>query len=177
VNYAPQGAKAVAQRCITLNYVIGIAYYAKPQKLHEFLIETGLIEHASAKEQALLAKSNHTEEEKADATWLAESVQGLAWCMGLLELDPFRGCNHNLASRFPKPFVDHSEFVNSATIRSFDDIYEQADLHYQLHWAVRNARLTGSACGVNEWVARKRRKSLDWVIGVEPDWAQLPLDT
>ena len=68
-------------------------------------------------------------------------------------------------------------FIASAALRPFEEIYRQADLHYRLHWAARNARLTGAEFPVTEGFIRERRKALDWVIGVEPDWDEIPSDT
>jgi hypothetical protein len=82
-----------------------------------------------------------------------------------------------LASNFPPAFTDPTPFIESATLRSFDDIYLQADRHYRLHWAARNARLTGSDCPIEEGFIRERRKPLDWVIGVADDWDEIPMDT
>ena len=173
----PQNAEAVARRCVLLSYVIGIAYGADVAKLNQHLQAVGLIGYASSKERSLLGRTDHTEQEKINAGWLAECIQGLAWCLGLVELDPFRRSDDGLASHFPRPFVDASKFIAKAKLRPFDEIYQQADLHYRLHWAARNSRLTGIACAVSEDLIMERRKALDWVIGVEADWDEVPGDT
>ncbi len=123
------------------------------------------------------SRSEHTQQEKVNATWLTECVQSLAWCMGLVELNPFRRCDDDLASHFPAPFTDPSGFISDAVLRPLDEIYQQADLHYRLHWADRNARLIGTQCSVDEGLISERRKPLDWVIGVEADRDEIPLDT
>lgn len=173
----PQDAKAVARRSVVLSYVIGIAYGADVARLNSFLVESGLIGYASASEKALLGRTKHTEQEKINVGWLAECVQSLAWCMGLVELDSLRRCDDNLASHFPRPFADPSKFIGAAQLRPFEEIYQQADLHYRLHWAARNARLLGERSIVSEELIMERRKSLDWVIGVEEDWDEISLDT
>lgn len=173
----PQNAEAVARRCVVLSYVIGIAYGADVLKLNQYLKDTGLISYASSKETELLGRAKHTEQEMTNARWLTECIQSLAWCLGSVELDPLRGCDDNLASHFPRPFVDPSGFIEGAELRTFDEIYQQADLHYRLHWAARNSRLTGEHCVVSEELIMERRKPLDWVIGVEEDWDEVPSDT
>ena len=96
---------------------------------------------------------------------------------GLIELDCLRPCDDDLASKFPKPFTDPTEFIKSAQLRPFSEIYQQADIHYRLHWAARNAGLSGSSFPVSESLIRERRRALDWVIGVEADWDEMPSDT
>jgi hypothetical protein len=173
----PQDAKAVARRSVILSYVIGIAYGADVSRLNSFLTDSGLIEYASATEKELLGRAHHTEQEMINAGWLAESVQSLAWCMRLVDLDPFRRCDDDLASHFPRPFADPSAFIDAVRLRPFEEIYQQADLYYRFHWAARNARMLGEKSALSEELIMERRKPLDWVIGVEGDWDEVPLDT
>lgn len=173
----PQNSKAVATRIVILSCVIGIGYGANSQKLREFLEKYNLRCFVSDVEKALVSKESHTPQEKLNAQWLAEAVQGLAWCLGLVDLNPFNGCDSDLASHFPKPFVDPTDFIESSRLRPFEDIYKQADLYYCLHWNARNSRLTGQGGPLKESIILERRKALDWVIGVEADWDEITLDT
>jgi len=173
----PQDSVSVARRSVILSYVIGIGFGADVSKLGNYLGEIELLQYASRKERRLLGAMTHTDQEKIDATWLTECAQSLAWCMGLTDLDPFQPCDDSLASNFPQPFSDPSEFITSAVLRPFDQIYQQADLHYRLHWAARDSRVNGTDCRIEEGFIKERRKPLDWVIGVEDDWDEVPLDT
>jgi Domain of unknown function (DUF4272) len=173
----PQDARSVAIRSVVLGYVIGIGFGADARRLKASLEQFGLFEHASAQERVLLSRSEHSQQEKVNATWLTECVQSLAWCLGLVELDPFRRCDDDLASHFPQPFTNPTGFIAEATLRPMDNIYQQADLHYRLHWAARNARLKGNRSNVDEGLISERRKALDWVVGVEQDWDEIPLGT
>jgi len=174
----PQDAQSVARRIVVLNHVIGVVGFGAPaDRLRASLEAFGLFQNASAREQELLSRTGHSQQEKTDALWLAECVQSLAWCLGLAGLDPFRRCDNNLASYFPRPFANPSGFISGATLRPMDEIYQQADLHYRLHWAARNARLMGQRSKVDEQLTAERRKGLDWVIGVEANWDEISLDT
>jgi hypothetical protein len=173
----PQDARSVAARIMVLSHVIGIGFGAGTERLRKSLEEFDLLKYASAKEQILLNKSEHTQQEKTNVTWLTECVQSLAWCLGLVDLNPFRMCDDNLANHFPKPFADPNNFISAATLRPFDEIYQQVDLHYRLHWAARNARLLGRHTNLVEGLISERRKALDWAIGVEANWDEIPLDT
>ena len=173
----PQDAASVATRSIVLRYVMGIGFGVEARSLKASLQEFGLFEHTSAQEQGLLSRPEHTQKEKINATWLTECIQSLPWCLGLVDLDPFRRCDDDLASHFLQPFSDPGGFISGATLRPFDEIYLQADLHYRLRWATREARLMGTRCPVEQEVIAERRKALDWVIGVEANWDEIPLDT
>lgn len=174
---SPQDAPSVATRSVVLSYVIGIGFGADAPRLKASLDGSGLYGHASAHERALLSRSEHTSQEKVEAMWLTECVQSLAWCLGLVELNPFQRCDDDLASHFPRPFTDPTGFISTASLRPIDEIYQQVDLHYRLHWAAGNARLMGRLSTVDEGLISERRKALDWVIGAERDWDAIPLDT
>jgi hypothetical protein len=173
----PQDARSVAIRCVVLSHVIGVGFGGDTVRLKGLLEEFDLYRCASPREQDLLSKHEHTEQERLDATWLTECVQSLAWCLGLVKLDPFRRCDDDLASHFPRPAADPRYFISKAALLPFDEIYQQADLHYRLHWAARNARLMGQRCRVGEEFIGERRKALDWVVGVATNWDEIPDNT
>jgi hypothetical protein len=177
IDLSPQDSNAVARRCMVINHIIGIGFGGDSSELRDAVEEFGLMDSASAKERDFLSRKDHTEQEKIDAGWLVEGMQSFAWCLGLAPLDPFKHCDDDLASKFPAPYNDPSEFIRSATLRPFEEIYRQADLHYRVHWAARNTGLSGTEFPVGEGFLRERRKALDWVVGVEPDWDQVTSDT
>jgi hypothetical protein len=174
---APQSAIAVARRCMIMSHVIGIGFGGDANELRDAAESWGLMEYASAHERDMLSRTTHTEQERINATWQVECLQSFAWCLGLTALEPLRHCDDDLVSKFPAPYTDPAMFIKSATLRPFGEIYSQADLHYRLHWAARNARLTGAEFPVTEGFVCERRKALDWVIGVEANWDEVPSDT
>jgi Domain of unknown function (DUF4272) len=174
--FSPQDAPSVATRIVVLNHVIGIGFGGDAFHLKGLLEEFGLFQHASPQEQDLLSRSEHTQQEKINATWMTECVQSLAWCLGFVNLDPFRRCDDDLASHFPRPFADPRLFISAARLRPLEEIFQQADLHYRLHWAARNARLMGQQSSVHEGLISERRKALDWVVGVA-EWDEIPDST
>ena len=86
----PQDDRSVAIRSIVLSHVIGLGFGADAKRLQVSLRDFGLYEYASPKERELLSKAEHTQQEKVNATWLVECVQSLAWCLSLVDLDPFQ---------------------------------------------------------------------------------------
>ena len=173
----PQTAADVARRCMIMSHVIGIGFGGAATDLLSAATKWGLMPYASAHEADMLSRTTHTDQERVNATWQVECLQSFAWCLGLTGLEPLRQCDDDLASKFPAPFTDPSDFIATARLRPFEEIYRQADLHYRLHWAARNARLTGSDFPVLVGLITERRKALDWAIGVEADWDEVPSDT
>jgi hypothetical protein len=172
-----RSAEEIARRCMVLCHVIGIGFGGDSRQLKAALEEFDLWQYASPTEQDLLNRTEHTDQEKIDAIWLTECVQSLAWCLGLVELDHFRQSDDELASNFPEPFTDPRNFIAESTKRPFNEIYQQLDLHYRLHWAARNARLKGTPCPVSEEWIEERRKGLEWAINADTEWDEVPLST
>lgn len=173
----PQDARSVAIRTIILSHVIGIAFGAQASQLRKLLLDFGLFEHCSNEERRLFSKESHSPQEKTNCLWLVECVQSLAWCLGLVELDPLRNCDDDLASHFPRPSTNPLGFISQATLRPLDEIYQEADFHYRLHWIARQAELTRTQCPVQQSLVWERRRALDWVLGVGSDWDEMPQDT
>jgi hypothetical protein len=174
---APQTAEAVASRAVVLSHIICLGFGETGQRMTESLTDCGLLGSASSHERALLESDAISDQDKVNCTWLIECAQSLAYCLGITDLDPFQQADDDLASHIPFAFTDPSDFIGSAKLRPIYDIYLQADLHYRLHWAARNVRVTGGECPVQEGFIRERRKPLDWVIGVSDDWDEIPMDT
>ena len=172
----PISAQEVARRSLVLGYMIGIGYRQPGNRLKAHLEKWGLYESTSSAERALLEKEEYSEKEIVDATWLTECVQSLAWGLGMAELDHFRRCDNDLGPKFPI-MADPSNFIAAARLRGFKEIYFQSDLLYRLHWASRDDLFHGRSAKLDEGLIRERRKAMDWMLGLETDWDEVPSDT
>jgi len=172
----PSSAQDVARRSIVLGYMIGIGYRQPSARLKAELRKWSLYPFTSAKEKEILEKSEFTQQEIVDATWQTECVQALAWGLGLAELDHFSSCDDDLGPKFPI-LCDPTDFIAASKLRPFEEIYFASDLLYRLHWASRDDRMSGRAIRLNEEMIAERRKAVDWMLGVERDWDEVPSDT
>ena len=172
----PKSAQVVAKRLCAMGYIIRAAYGMPVQEVNEWIEKLELRDTLGSKERAILASEALTEQQKIDFGWLAEGAQVLAWSLGLAELDHFRQCDDDLASKAPFK-ADAGPFVASAHLLPLSAIQRQADLLYRMHWATVDARLTGVECPLHEGLIRERRRAIDWVYGVVEDWDDIPLDT
>lgn len=172
----PRSAEKVAKRICALTYVIGIAYDANRDELTKLLKDYDLWDSVTYKERRLLEASSVSQNEKLVCSWVPESIQALAWCIGLVELDNFNHCDDDLSSKIPFK-EDPREFIQNSSLKELGEIQEQADLLYRMHWASVNTRLSGEKTDLNEGVIMYRRQAIDWVYGVEPEWEDISLDT
>ncbi len=166
----PQTARDVARRALVLIYVLGLGFGAKPLKLKKALTDYSLWDYVTDAERALLNKKNLNEQDRINAQWLIEDVQALAWCLGLVELKPFEHYDDDIASQFPKLYTSPKEFILGATLRPYEEMYQQADFHYRLHWVAQNGVEESDDFHVSVSLIQERRRALEWVIGVDQDW-------
>jgi hypothetical protein len=172
----PRTAQDIAGRLCALAYVIGLGFDAKGKDLIEQLNKYNLMLFVSDYEKGLLEQDSIDEQDKINMTWLPESAQALAWCIGLVELDHFKYCDDDLANKIPFR-TEPSEFIQNAQLRPIEEIQKQADLLYRMHWYAKNCGLTGQKSKLSEDIVSERRKAIDWAYGVEKDWDEVPMDT
>jgi hypothetical protein len=156
---------------------IGVGYDQSSSATLARITKHGVAEYLSPAERALLGQSAFSEREVVSAQWLAEAVQACAWALALTALNPLQHCDDDLADLFMASSVPTLQRIASSTLRPFDELYAQADLHYRLHWALVQSRLDGSPSPQRERFVQIRRRTLDWIIGVPYEWDDVPTDT
>jgi len=172
----PKSATEIARRALVLSYFIGLAFGAPTVALVEKIKRYDLWSSVSPLEAKLLSAQSISDEQKAEISWLCESIQALAWCINLVDMDNFRHCGDDLASIFPLD-SDPYDFIGLSKRRPVREIQQQADILYRLHWYSRQARLTGKDVQVNEAIIENRRRAIDWTYGTARIWDDISLDT
>jgi hypothetical protein len=169
----PRSARDVSARAGILSHLIGVGYGRTGIELLEWLREANLTKDLSPRESAFLKQMSYSDQERIWASWQVASVHACAWALGLEDMDPIGECPDTLASHFPPKQGPNY----SARLRSFEEIYCEADFYYRLHWAARQAGMQRSRFPVQEFEIQLRRKSLDWIIGLPYEWDDVPNDT
>ena len=95
-----------------------------------------------------------------------------------MPLDHFKECSEALASYFPRAGTDPSDFIFRATLRPVEELLQEADTLYMLHWRTVENNLMG-APDAHVVLPRVsfRRHAADWVVGVAEAWEDVPMDT
>ena len=73
-----------------------------------------------------------------------------------------------------------SKFIENAKLRDQEEIFDQADLIYRYHWAVRNNNLKGieTPGNLDKSVIMERHHALNWLIDLnKTDWDDIVTDT
>ncbi len=132
------------------------------------------------KERRFFTAKRPTKQDILDATWRYEALQVLAWTLGLVD---------ELA--FPSKICDVPALAK-AMLKSKDDLIPRArlvkpakvldalDLHYRLHWAVRQAELDKkkTPADLEQGVVAERHHALNWLVRFQDaDWDDVDTPT
>lgn len=121
-------------------------------------------DHLSHEERAFLDQETPSQQDCAQLTWRYESLFLLEWAVGLVDTLPFPEAPCDSASTAATLISMRGPQLRSAT-----EILDALDLHYRLHWHVRQKRLKkqGEAEGIDADVLMERHRALNWLVRFE----------
>lgn len=170
-------SRDIAGRAFAMSYLVALGFSASGTDTLARIERAGLAEFLSPADQSMLIREDLSAEDREAALALGEAVLACAWSLGLIEFNPLDVAPDSLAGLFLEHGIVPGDRIESGVIRPFDEIYEEADFHYRLHWAVRSWRAPVGIGSVTEHTVRPRRHALDWILGVEKEWDDISLDT
>ena len=115
----------------------------------------------SLQEQVFLTLEAPAQQECAQFIWRYESLYLLEWALGLADVLPY-----------PETSADSAGVVatliemRGPQLRAPGEILDALDLHYRLHWYIRQSRLKkrGEAAGLDADVVMERHRTLNWLV-------------
>jgi len=174
----------VHRRLVALWAVVGKALLGTESRFATYIVEHQMESWLSDVERKFILDEQPSKRDGIHFSWQLEALFFVAWCAGLIEADEVPTQESNVQSildLFPQDGEDPDRLQAAIAIRSKSDILDHADLLYRLHWAVRNARLTGSSgpSAVNGGVVQEWHRAVNWMIryNKEDDWDQVGTDT
>lgn len=139
------------------------------------------IAYFSPNEDAFLGEDSPSSSTNTQFSWRYESLFLLQWALGLSESLPFPStiCDVPAVARTALE-TSTENFPQRALLRSASEILDALDLHYRLHWLVRQAQIEEKAfpAGLNEGVILERHYALNWLVRFEDnDWDDVDTPT
>jgi hypothetical protein len=115
----------------------------------------------SPSEQAFLQQDVPSKEDCAQLIWRYESLRLLEWALGLVDQLPFPDAPAEAAA-VVATLID----MRGPQLRPAGEILDALDLHYRLHWQIRQSRLKHGveASGVDADVVMERHRALNWLV-------------
>ncbi|AZK44979.1 DUF4272 domain-containing protein [Paenibacillus lentus] len=180
----------IARRAVALLLVIQYACYIlqdegveqSRQFVTEMLDKYGVTNALTENEADLLQQEEPEHQDAVNISWQYEAYWVLIWALGLVESLEFpnQTCDCDFAIQAVSSCDSFEEFLGKTSPRRPEEILDEADRNYRLHWACVNSRIKGESApaGMNESIVMERRRALFWLIGSEgEEWDHISLDT
>lgn len=129
----------------------------------------------SPQEQAFLQQDAPSQHDCAQFIWRYEGLYLLEWALGLADALPFPAAPVDAASTVATLIE-----MRGPQLRAPGEILDALDLHYRLHWHIRQSRLKklGEAAGVDADVVMERHRTLNWLVRFQhAGWDQVDTPT
>jgi len=174
----------VLRRLLSLWAVVDKAFLGPESNSANYIITHELQTYLSGVERKFLLDDNPSERDGIHFSWQLEALYFVAWCSGLLECSEVpkeESSVKSILNLFPVGSEKPDRLGAAIRLREKSEVLDRADLLYRLHWALRNARLTGSGAleGIDAGVVQEWHRAVNWMIHYdsEDDWDQVGTDT
>lgn len=138
-------------------------------------------EHLSPKEEVFLYASEPDQDLANQLGWRYESLALLAWALGVLPQLPWPDQICDVSGLCAALLAEASpQWRWRARLRPSSEILNALDLHYRLHWLVREAQLGRRELpdGLIPGVVLERHYALNWLVHFEQaDWDDVDTPT
>jgi hypothetical protein len=113
--------------------------------------------------------------------WKYEAYWVLVWALGYVDTlgMPVNVCDCDKAIKIVSDKKSFDAFLSGAKPRNADEILDEADLIFRIHWAVVEARIHGQEppAQLDSSVVLERHMALNWLIGYDDDWDNVSVST
>ncbi len=148
----------------------------EPVPLDALLSKMPLADDAlSPQEQAFLQQEAPSNEACAPFIWRYESLLVLEWALGLVDQLPYPDAGADSA-KVVATLIE----MRGPQLRPAAEILDALDLHYRLHWHIRQTRIKQGveADGVDADVVMERHRTLNWLVRfLHEDWDDVDTPT
>lgn len=174
-------AKEVAGKALVLFGLVAVATAEKSStEIVEYLQQNDLWKYVSENEKVYLLDDGRSKQSNNEMSWQIERLSVLLWALGCMDSLPWvtETCDFSGYKNMPD-MTKPADWVESVQLRSREEILNEADLIYRIHWAGRNAYLKNEPvpAGMNYGVVHERHFALNWLIMYADDWDDVTTDT
>jgi hypothetical protein len=172
----------VAKKAVVLYGLIYVAHSEMTsEKMVDYFKKYNLWNTVSPEEREYLEKQNKVDEDNNPVTWRLENLNVLLWALGNFDTltFPTTMCDFSNYKNLPNLDIDPTEWISNSKLRSTEDILNETDLIYRIHWATREAGFKGKPmpAGLSEDIVMERHFALNWLTMYAEDWDDITTDT
>lgn len=172
----------IARRSLALTLVSLKGEGLEQAVVEQVYADLGLAGLLSPAEQSFYAQSEPTEQDRINFVWRYESLFVLLWALGYADELGYPGsiCDVQAMVKLVHSKQGLEGLIADAKMRNKEEILDEADRIYRLHWAVVDARLRGdkAPADLEAGVVYERHYALNWLIGYQgAEWDNISTDT
>lgn len=177
-----QNAKDVARRCVIMYVTIFVVHgEMSNDEATSYLRGSGLWSYVSPRERRFFATQQLPDEIRTEFSWSIEALNVLLWSLGKIQtLDlPRKMCDFATVRDLPDLNTDPNIWIERAAMRNSEDILNELDLTYRVHWAIRDGNLNGYQVGggFHPGIVYERHRALNWLSRYHDEWDEVTTDT
>lgn len=190
VNVRIKSQEEIARRAIALliviQYACDVAQNGDLEEAKQFVFDMlskyGVEAELTENERQLLQDVVPDQQAAVNIAWQYEAYWVLIWALGLVDTLAFPDqiCDCDYAINVVASTESFAAFMDRTALRSGEEILDEADKIYRLHWACVNSRIQSqeAPAGMNESIVVERRRGLFWLIGDQNEaWDHIRMDT
>src|SRR5271165_6622400 len=159
----------VAYRSLALTVVTAKAIGMVQSSVENAVKHLGLSPHFSPRERDFILDPTPPHQDVVHFSWSGEAAWPLFWVLGFVDRleRPISVVGERDLQQAVHAIQDHGAqpYIDSARLRSLDEVLDETDLIYRYHWAVREAWLRGHKmpAGLDPGVVEERHHALNWL--------------
>jgi hypothetical protein len=174
--------KDVAAKAVVLYGLIFVSNHEMtPDQIISYFKKYNLWKYVSPDERNYLENKNRTREDDITVTWRIENLNVLLWALGHFDKLPFpeHMCDFSSYENLPNLESDPREWIARSKLRNTEDILNETDMIYRIHWATEDARINNKKTpgALNPDVIMERHFALNWLTMYAEDWDDISTDT
>jgi hypothetical protein len=160
----------IAYRSLALTVVTAKAIGMRQPSVENAVKHLGLSPHLSSRERGFILDPTPPHQDVVHFSWSGEAAWPLFWALGFVDhLDrPTSVVGERDLPQAVHAVQDHGAqpYIDSARLRSLEEVLDETDLIYRYHWAVREAWLRGHKmpAGLDPGVVEERHHALNWLV-------------
>jgi hypothetical protein len=177
--------KDVVRRLLILSVIVDNVHgYENSTKADtiEWFKKVRLWDYVSDEEKEYLTSDKDVEKKAVQLSWRTESMKILFWAIGLIDKmdDPIKEADLRKAHDVSKErYKSVRDFINNSSLRDTEEILDETDYIYRVHWAIRQAGLDNKnmPAGFNRDIVYERHYALNWLTCYADEWDEITCDT
>ncbi|MFT9846418.1 DUF4272 domain-containing protein [Aneurinibacillus sp. REN35] len=180
-DFPMRSVEEVAKRalCVCLTAVKGEGL--EQETVLDLVEKYNLADSFTPGEKAFIYEENPSKHDRIQFTWKYECYWVLLWSLGYVDTlaYPDTICDVPFAVQQMADRTTES-FIQQAVLRTKEELLDEGDLIFRLHWAVRQAHLDGTAASGNldGGVVMERHYALNWLIRfMDQEWDDVETHT